>query len=386
MTTELDPEVRKLVLAFNMQLRRIKDHFVERDAAVDIVALAALCREHVLLIGPPGTAKTGVLERFSAMLRAKYFRYLLTKFTEPDELFGTIHVPSFHKGDLVLNTEGMLPKAHIAFLDEVFNGSSAILNTLLTLINERHFQNGPLQEDAPLISLFGAANDIPDDPMLRAFCDRFLFRYTVRPVSEEAIGTVLDLGWAHEQAALEGPAELPDRPDFPLASLERLQHAVAAVDLQPVRYQLISILRAFRAGEVVFSDRRAVKAQKAIAATALLHARKRAEPEDLSVLAHLWALPGDEQTISQILRDHDVREPERAGSVTDLAELQALLTKTENEIEGVESLEELRELQRRLSRWLADVRDFHPDRADLLETIGRLQAAALQQRQQRFQD
>ncbi|GID93440.1 AAA family ATPase [Amorphoplanes digitatis] len=377
MITELDPAVRRLALNFGRQLRRIKDDFVERDTAVDVIALAALCREHVLLIGPPGSAKTGVLERFSLMLHARYFRYLLTKFTEPDELFGTIDVPSFHAGHLKLKTEGMLPQAQIAFLDEVFNGSSAILNTLLTLINERTFQNGAQRERADLITLLGASNDIPDDPMLRAFCDRFLFRYSVHYVSDEAVGDVLRLGWSRELAALEPAEPAPDLADFPLGDLSELQRAVGGIDLTPVHHTLISILRAFRDEDVSFSDRRAVKAQKAIAAMALLDARGRAEPQDLSVLAHLWADPGDRLTIRQVIKAHDVPEPARDGAVMDLGELENMVRKTGLDLPQVESAEEVREIQRRLGRWLADVRDFHPEREDLLEMLGRLQAEAL---------
>jgi MoxR-like ATPase len=376
-TSQLDPAVRKLALNFGRQLRRIKDEFVERDTAVEVIALAALCREHVLLIGPPGTAKTGVLERFSHMLRARYFRYLLTKFTEPDELFGTIDVPSFHAGQLRLKTDGMLPRAQIAFLDEVFNGSSAILNTLLTLINERTFQNGPQRETADLITLLGASNDIPDDPMLRAFCDRFLFRYSVHYVSDESVGDVLELGWSRERAAFEPAEPAPDMADFPLGDLVRLQRAIGDIDLGPVQHTLISIVRAFRDEDVSFSDRRAVKAQKAIAAKALLDARNHAELSDLSVLGHLWSDPGDELTIRQVIKAHDVPEPARDGAAVDLDELKNLIYKTETELPLMESAEEVREIQRRLGRWLADVRDFHPEQEDLLESIGRLQAQAL---------
>src|SRR5262249_50817851 len=145
-TTELEGSLRTAALEFSSRLNKLKDSYVERDQAINVIALAALCREHVLLIGPPGTAKTGLLERFSAMLNAGHFSYLLTKFTEPAELFGTIDVRQFQQeSKYQINTEGMLPHKEIVFLDEIFNGSSAILNTLLTLINERVFYNGPIR-------------------------------------------------------------------------------------------------------------------------------------------------------------------------------------------------------------------------------------------------
>ncbi|WP_322770293.1 AAA family ATPase, partial [Frankia sp. Cr1] len=169
-TPVLDQPTRVLARTFATRLHDVKQSFVGRDEAVDLVALAVLCREHVLLVGPPGTAKTSLLERFRRMLDARYFSYLLTRFTEPAELYGPVDIRRFQtEGVYQVNTAGMLPEADIAFLDEVFQGSSAILNTLLTLINERTFHNGAQAVPANLITLLGSSNDIPDDPVLAAF-------------------------------------------------------------------------------------------------------------------------------------------------------------------------------------------------------------------------
>src|SRR5262249_18951583 len=152
--------------------------------------------EHVLLIGPPGTAKSSLLDRFRRLLDAEYFTYLLTRFTEPSELFGPLDLRLFqNEGVYRVNTAGMLPEAQIVFLDEIFQGSSAILNSLLTIVNERHFHNGSEVVDAALVSLFGSSNDIPDDPMLAAFSDRFLLRCRLDYVHEDLIEDVLDKGW-----------------------------------------------------------------------------------------------------------------------------------------------------------------------------------------------
>jgi MoxR-like ATPase len=398
--TDLDPDVRQTAVTFASQLRRINDEYVERDDAVTVIALAALCREHALLIGPPGTAKTRVLERFSRMLSARYFSYLLTRFTEPAELFGAIDVPAFRDLKVLrFATQGMLPHAQIAFLDEVFNGSSAILNTLLALMNERQFRNGPKLNRARLITLLGASNEIPDDPVLAAFCDRFLFRATLEYVSDEVIEDVLDKGWEHERAALgEQPADLADtgelevidddpaaRPAaFALADLQLLQRAVLRVDLRPVQPTLITIVRTLRDERVAFSDRRAVKAQKAIAARALLSGRGQAAPEDLSVLTHLWSAPHDEKVIRQVIEANDIPLPAPRARVADINELRYQLRRTEEQITSAESREELREITRRLSRWLADVRAFYPGSDDVLARLGELQRLALSELDRKF--
>lgn len=400
---ELDPDLRRTALAFASRLRRIKDDYVERDTAVDVVALAALCREHVLLIGPPGTAKTAVLEQFSSMLRARYFSYLLTKFTEPAELFGAIDVRRFqeHK-ELRVNTRGMLPEAEVVFLNEVFNGSSAILNTLLALINERRFRNGSRLQRAHLITLLGASNDVPEDPMLSAFCDRFLFRCAVEYVSEEAVDDVLDLGWTHEQRWLDEP-ELPavdeqdddpaddeawarpDTAEFSLGDLRAMQRAVFTIDLGgQVRRALVTVLQTLQDEKISFSDRRAVKAQKAIAASALLDGRGRAEPADLAVLTHLWSVPHDEIVIRRVLEANEVPLPSQQARIPDINDVRYQLRTIGDQIPVVESREELREINRRLGRWLADVRAFYPDQAEVLQTIGRLQRLAIEKLRDTF--
>jgi MoxR-like ATPase len=399
---ELDPDLRRSALTFASRLRKIKDDYVERDIAVDVVALAALCREHVLLIGPPGTAKTAVLEQFSGMLRARYFSYLLTKFTEPAELFGAIDVRRFQEQkELRVNTHGMLPEAEIVFLDEVFNGSSAILNTLLALVNERRFRNGSRLQRAHLITLLGASNDVPDDPMLSAFCDRFLFRCAVEYVSEEAVDDVLDLGWVHEQRWLDMPDlpavdeeeddeeddeawARPDTAQFSLDDLRAMQRAIFTIDLGPVRRSLVTVLQTLQDEKISFSDRRAVKAQKAIAASALLDGRGRAEPADLAVLTHLWSVPHDEIVIRRVLEANEVPLPSQQARVPDINEVRYQLRAIGGQIPIVESGEELREINRRLGRWLADVRAFYPDQAEVLQTIGQLQRLALEKLRDTF--
>ena len=148
--------------------RELNDDFVGREVLVRTLVLGAVCQEHVLLLGPPGTAKTDMVNRFAEAFDMPCFHYLLTRFTEPAELFGPMDLPAFEQGRVHVRTDGMLPKAAIAFLDEVFRGGSAILNTLLTLVHERRFHNGAAREEVPLISLIGAANDLPDDPTLQA--------------------------------------------------------------------------------------------------------------------------------------------------------------------------------------------------------------------------
>ena len=131
---------------------------VEREAVVELLMLCAVAREHLLVIGPPGTAKSLAIRRATQVLGGRLFEYMLGRFTEPPELFGPIDLNRLREGAFETRTEGMLPEADIAFLDEVFAGSTAILNSLLTLLNERRFKRGHTAMISPLRVCAGASN------------------------------------------------------------------------------------------------------------------------------------------------------------------------------------------------------------------------------------
>lgn len=363
----LDQALRLKARTFATRLAAVKNALVGRDEAVDLLALATLCREHVLLIGPPGTAKTMLLDRFRRLLDARYFSYLLTRFTEPTELFGPLDVPSFQQGRYKLNTAGMLPEAEIAFLDEIFQGSSAILNSLLTLINERRYSSGSEIHEAKLVTLLGSCNEIPRDPLLAAFSDRFLLRYRLDYVEEDALDDVLRLGWDAEVDALR-PADggrTQAGALFPMADLAELQAGLAEIELGGIRDLYARILRSFRAEGVLFSDRRAVKAQKAFAASALLDGRRRAEPKDLVPLVYLWADLDDEPTLRRVVADHGVPVHEIGRQTRDATEIAFELGQLRRQRARASSAEEYREVLRRLHRLLVETRRDHPQARDL---------------------
>ncbi len=167
---------------------------LERSAAVRLALLAALAAEHVLLIGPPGSAKSELARRLhGAFAQAPYFERLLTRFSTPEELFGPLSLKALEEDRYERLIEGYLPCAGMAFLDEVFKANSAILNSLLTLLNEREYDHGSGRIHTPLISVVGATNEVPADDALRAFFDRFLLRVQVMPVSDASFTELLTL-------------------------------------------------------------------------------------------------------------------------------------------------------------------------------------------------
>ena len=242
---------------------------IERDVLVELIGLAAVAGEHVLVIGPPGTAKSQAVRRVAQVLGGRYFEYLIGRFTEPNEIFGPVDLRKLKDGVVEIETTGMLPEADVAFLDEVFLGSTAILNTLLQILNERTFRRGRTQLAVPLRVCVGASNVLPDAPELAAFADRFLVRVFVDPLEDARLEELL--------ASQAPPVSTGSR----LAALDELSAAAKRVELGGVRDLYAQAVRTLRKRGIALTDRRLVRAQRLVAAAAALAGRSAASAADL---------------------------------------------------------------------------------------------------------
>jgi len=257
---------------------------VQRETLVELVVLCAVAREHLLVIGPPGTAKSEAVRRIASRLGGSYFEYLVGRFTEPTEIFGPVNLRKLKEGFVETETAGMLPEADIAFLDEVFLGSTAILNTLLTILNERTFRRGHTIMSCPLRVCVGASNQLPEDEHLAALADRFLVRVFVEPVGDSGLEELLSQGWS-----------LGREPDGALASmaqLDLLAAAALAMDLTSLRSALAHGVRLLRGAGITLTDRRVVRAQRLVAAAAALAGRDHPTTADLWPI--VFALPTEQ--------------------------------------------------------------------------------------------
>ena len=165
-------------------IHELASGFVGREEEARVAVLALLTRQHAVFIGEPGVAKSALIHRLSRLVNCRYFYYLLSKYTVPDELIGAIDPVAYKQGRFVRNIKGKLPDVELAFIDEIFKGSSETLNTLLNVMNERIFvdSDGTVYQ-CPLWSLYGASNELPTDSELAAFYDRFLLRHFVKRIS-----------------------------------------------------------------------------------------------------------------------------------------------------------------------------------------------------------
>ena len=260
---------------------------VERRQVLRASLLAALAGEHTLLVGPPGTAKSALARRIHLAFRdARYFERLLTRFTVPEELFGPLSIRALEEDRYERHVAGFLPDAAVAFIDEVFKANSAILNALLTLLNEREFDNGAGRLRCPLISVVGATNVVPENEVAKAFFDRFLLRLLVAPMSAEGFRRLL----REDRAALPEALAPPSALQLDEADLCALAQAAAACALPAAVLDRLAELRAWLAGRGVYvSDRRWVKLAHLLRVAAASEGRAAASEWDLGLVPYCVA-------------------------------------------------------------------------------------------------
>ena len=268
--------------------------FLERAELIDGALCALLSASHVLVIGPPGTAKSMLADELCGRIAgANYFQWLLTKFSTPEEIFGAVSLKSLEQDDYRRVTDHKLPEAHIAFLDEIFKANSSILNALLTLINERIFHNGRERVSVPLITMFGASNELPDEEELTALFDRFMLRFTVDYIGEDFRFLKM----------LEGLAA-GERTTLAFGELDQLRARAAAVKVPGgILRSIAELRRNLAAQQIIASDRRWHNALAVLRAHALIFGRGAVNEDDLLFLEHvLWKDPEELPKVRDAIR------------------------------------------------------------------------------------
>lgn len=282
-------DVAAIGAQFQEVARTLNAHFLDKQEIIRLLVISAIAGEHMVLVGPPGTAKSAIIRMFARLVDARYFEYLLTRFTEPNELFGPVDIKEFREGRYTRRVERMLPEAEIVFLDEIFKSNSAILNSLLTVINERRFSNGPVMTQVPLISLFAASNEVPNDDNLSAMFDRFLLRVVSDNLDSYHFHELLSRGVANEIRKMTGKEE-DVRPVISAAQLRELQRGFDRFMVFPddfmAKYK--GLIFQIRSEGITVSDRRAVKLLKLFAASAVFDGRAQVTDGDFFVLRHMW--------------------------------------------------------------------------------------------------
>jgi MoxR-like ATPase len=288
-------------------LNPLKQAFVAKDEIIDLLGVCLVAGENLFILGPPGTAKSAIVHELGRRLQGKTFEYLLTRFTEPNELFGPFDIRKLREGQLVTNTEGMLPEADLIFLDELLNANSAILNSLLMVLNERVLRRGRDTLHIPGVMAVSASNHLPEDDALRALFDRFLMRVTSENVADDRLGEVLLAGWRLD-LRLDGAA-----PTFQVDDVRALHAMLPSVDLSPIHQETVDLVSRLRRAGIPVSDRRAVKLQRMVAASALVAGRTSALASDLWVFRHSWDTLEQQEVLTALVQESLRKSPESAA-------------------------------------------------------------------------
>lgn len=294
MTEPTFTAVRRLMDDVLLPLKRT---FVGKDEIVDLLGVCLVARENLFLLGPPGTAKSALVRELARRIDGRVFDYLLTRFTEPNELFGPFDIRRLREGELVTNTEGMLPEADFVFLDELLNANSAILNSLLMALNERVFRRGRETRELPALMFVGASNRLPEEESLTALFDRFLMRVPCNNIPDDRLSELLLAGWKLDLAIDQ------DVGSVSVDHLKAIQRQVSEVALGEVSPIYIDTIRRLRRAGIEVSDRRAVKLQRLVAASALICARAEADVTDLWVLRYIWDTIEQQEIIASLVDD-----------------------------------------------------------------------------------
>ena len=298
--------IRKRINRFRQSLGRF---FVDKQDIIDLMVVAAIAQEPLLIVGPPGTAKSDLVLKFKDALglgEGDYFEYMLTRFTEPSEIIGAIDIKELRDGRYIRRKAGKLPTARLVFLDEIFKSNSAILNILLTIINEKKFYQDGAPEPVPLRILFAATNEVPEQGELAALKDRFVLKIQSQSVQEKHFQELIDSGLASEaykglnqKPWVEGHCNLDDllKANRYLTLLFARKQSNARGEDQNDRdvffptelFQLFQRLvkTLTREDQIFISDRKLVKLYKLFRVRAWLLSGGTVSKDDLKLLAYL---------------------------------------------------------------------------------------------------
>ena len=282
----------------------LNEKFYDRQQEIEALMTALLAKQHLLLIGPAGTGKSALSAMLGEIFEdSHYFQHLLTPFSTPEELFGALSLKDLEQGVYKRNIQGMLPEAHFAFIDEIFKANSAILNSLLTLINERLYYNNGVPIASPLMTLIGSSNEyIEEDEGLEALFDRFLLRYEVQYIRKQE-DFVAMLKSTH-------PVFIPK---LTLQQLQEHQQRVSRVRIEDSMYMTLAKIRQALFDEGIRpSDRRFKQSLSLLQARAYLQNRLHVTKDDMAILQHvLW------ERVEQKARTREIIEEISFDSVED---------------------------------------------------------------------
>ena len=350
---------------FNSIEAELNLRLFEREDVIHGLTLAILSETNMLLLGSPGTGKSLLVSLWSRHINeAKYFDWMLTKFSTPEEIFGPFSLSALENDRYVRNIEGKLPTAHFAFIDEIFKAGSAILNSMLTLLNERIFYNDGAAVKTPLLTLIGASNEIPEaEDGLDALYDRFQLKYQVLPL--------------HESSNFKKMMKSSNKPFTTVITLADITTAKSQITnvsftdssiemLLKIRLAIMSNVK--KNAQLIVTDRTYKTCERLLKTEAWLQNREYVEDEDFMILQHiLWSDPAQRRAAASVVLDAVNPEQNKVTRIYEMAEELAHKVlnsdrKSQKGIEaGLEAANKLKDAKGKMSKYIKDMKDKKKD-------------------------
>ena len=363
--------------------------FVERDELIKLMELAIVTGTNLLMLGPPGTAKSAITYELCGRIEnANYFQWMLNKTSDPSEILGPFSVKEMENDKFMRITTGKLPEAHIAFMDEVFKSNAPTLNALLTIMNEHIFYNDGKPVEVPLISMFGASNEPPEDESLDAMYDRFIFRMNVQYIHDAANKKRMHSNYVDNRAGL---LNLVNKTTITLAEVQALQAAAKTVKVpKDIINKFIRLISDLDRQAVHISDRRQNECFKVMQGSAVLAGRNSVTLDDFKSLVYvLWEkeehIPLIESSILKMVNPYDDRFKELKENFnqvkTDIESITDSSQKSKKAIESKGVIEKIASKTNKLineaTKNCKDVAEFIEFRDNMVEYNQELINAAL---------
>ncbi|WP_434502866.1 AAA family ATPase [Prevotella sp.] len=290
-------------------INEMNKNIYEKDSEISLSLLAAIAGESIILLGPPGVAKSMVARRLkSAFRNARSFEYLMSRFSTPDEIFGPVSISQLKNHDIYeRSTDGYLPSCDVVFLDEIWKAGPAIQNSLLTVINEKLFRNGRNEIKLPLKLLVAASNELPArGEGLEALWDRFIIRIESCAIREEANFTLMMMGGDDDEDFTDNEIKISNDEYAQWSKdIEQVDINIQAMDcIKDIRKALrtVEVDGAEERRDIYISDRRWKKIARLVRTSAFMHDRKSVVTCDLLPMYHcLWQEPDERDAVRRIV-------------------------------------------------------------------------------------
>lgn len=363
--------------------------FVERDDLIKLMMLAVTTGTNLLMLGPPGTAKSAITyELCGRVENANYFQWMLNKTSDPSEILGPFSVKAMENDHFMRMTSGKLPEAHIAFMDEVFKSNAPTLNALLTIMNEHIFYNDGKPQDVPLITMIGASNEPPEDESLDAMYDRFIFRMNVAYVKDAGNKKRMHANYIDNRAGLLG---LAGKTTITLDELLCLQKASQSVKVpKDVINKFIRLISDLDRQAIHVSDRRQNECFKVMQGSAILRGSNVVGLDDFKSLIYvLWEkeehIPLIESTILKMVNPYDDRFKELKENFAQVkSDIESITDATQKSKKAIESKGVIEKIVSKTNKLIneaskngKDITDFNQFRDDMVAYNQQLIATAL---------